>query len=411
MGTVVGPDDPRRLARLLSLLATPHGERLLVVDDWGAVVGALDRMPRGGASDLIEPLLRDGRHHGLAVAVAGGPSEVTRLLPSAGERLVLAVADPHEEAVLGLPRELSGGRAVPGRAVHLSADGARRCQVVDGRRVDGREVDDVRQVDGRQVDDVRQVVDGPTTPPLRLLPIPWHVTWDDLGLTPVPGTRDVRRDEARGTSGTSGTSGGGRALAIGLGGDTAGVVRLDVGLGALVVGPPGSGRSTALATITAGLLADDRRVLVVGRDGPLTAGELVHHLRDDRLPTDGDGRGPVLVIDDVDLLVGREHELDELLAALVTAAEAGDPSVPRVVASARTDRAAAAYRGVLATLRASASVLVLSPAAAGSSDVAAGLAPTVDPTRPTHPGRGTLVHRGRVTCVQVATSSRTRPAG
>lgn len=381
VGTVVGPDDPRRLARLLGALAGTGEGQVLLVDDWGSVATALDRMPRGVASDLLQPLLRDGRHRGMAVAVAGTAGEVSRLLPTATERLVLAVADAHEDALLGVPRELVGGRDVPGRAVHLSPRGARRCQIVDGVGdcTDAAVGFGVNGAAGRAA--ARLSGTAGVSPPLRLLPLPTHVTRTDLPAAP------------------------GEGPVIGVGGDTAGPVHLDVGLGVLVVGPSGSGRSTALATIAAGLVADGRPVLTVGRDGPVGAGELVEHLR--RPPAEP--RAAVLIIDDVDVLTRTTPELDDLLAELVTAAEGGDPSVPRVVVSARTDRAAAAYRGVVAALRGSAPVLVLSPAAPGSSDVAGDLALTVDPMRPEHPGRGALVHRGRATSVQVASDRSVRP--
>jgi hypothetical protein len=73
-----------------------------------------------------------------------------------------------------------------------------------------------------------------------------------------------------------------------------------------------------------------------------------------------------------------------------------------VVGSARTDRVAAAYRGVCAALRGTGCLLVLAPLEPGSPDVAGiDLSLTADPSRPRHPGRGVVVHRGRATPVQV----------
>lgn len=358
LGTVVGADDPRRLARLLTLLTPPTFDRpvLLLVDDVGAVERALERLPRGAGAGLLDPLLREGRHRGLAVAVAGTPADVVRLLPHATDRWVLAVNDPHEDALLGVPRELAGGRPVPGRGVRLGAGEHLRCQVAlplgAQLPLDAR----TQPVDALHA--------GPP-PPLRLVPLPLRAVRPEA--TPLPWRP-----------------------ALGPGGDGATTVLLDVRRGALVVGPAGSGRSTALATLTQGLRAAGQAVVPVSRDDGTS------HLV-------GAPPGSVVVIDDLDLLVRADPETDDLLHRWLTAAEAGDPSVPRVVAAARTDRVATAYRGGLAALRTGSCLVVLSPAAPGSADVAgADLSLALDPVRPRHPGRGVLVEDGRLTPVQVA---------
>ena len=367
VGTVVTAADPRRLARLLTLLLARPRRCLLVVDDVALVGQALDRMPRGAAADLLDRVLREGPHHGLAIAASAGPIEAARLLPHSCERIVLAVADPHDDVLLGVPRELSSGREPPGRGVHLRPGRAARCQVA---------------LLGPPDTATRQP--GTADRPWRLLELP---LWTPDAQPLPPG-------------------------AIGLCGDTCEPLTLDVESGALVVGPAASGRSTALLTLTRALRAAGRQVAVVCQDGPLadaapaqwsaTPAGAAQLLRRCVAAARG-GQPTVLVVDDLDLLTRAAGSLDETLTGYLSAAEAGDTKVPRVVAAARTDRLVAAYRGACATLRGSAPLLVLTPFEPGSSEVAGqDLSLHVDPAHPRYPGRGVLVHRGRVTPVQLA---------
>lgn len=365
-GTVVGAQDPRRLARLLTLLAAPGrppapGDpapvpRLLLVDDVDAVRAALGRLPRGAPLDLLDQAVRAGTRPGLAVAVTGAPSDLVRLLPLAGTRVVLAVGDPHDDALLGVPRGLAAGRGVPGRGVVLGTVTA-RCQVATADGPAGR--------DGA-------AAGRPGRPlPLRLAPLPLLA-----GLGPP------------GPGGVAGVAW------LGPGGDDAAPVRVGLDTGLLVVGPAGSGRSTALAAVAAQLHAGS----VLRASGAVTDPAALLAALDGARP------GAVLVVDDLDLLVRAHPGLDDQLAAWILRAET-DPAAPRVVAAVRTDRAAAAYRGAIAALRSCAPVLVLAPHTAGSTDVAGcDLWQVTDPAWPDHPGRGALVHRGRATPVQVASA-------
>lgn len=385
LGTTVDDRDPRRLARLLTLLATgstgsARGDcpgAILLVDDVPAAAAALERLPRGVGSDLVERLARDAARCGIGLLVTGHPRDVARLAPLATARLVLPVADAGDDGLLGVPRELSG-RTLPGRAVLVAGGTARRCHVA------------MPDAAGAGAGAHGSPVGAPA--PLRLRPIPER----------VPRTPGVRPT----------TSAAGWEVTVGAGGDDAGPVAVDARRGVLVVGPGGSGRSTALATLALGLAAAGRRVSVLARDGALTALAGTPGLR--CVPTAeaaalgapaarATGRDvDVLVVDDLDLVARSCGELDDRLAAWVHAVERGDPA-PAVLASCRTDRAAAAYRGAVAALRGSAPALVLSPGEPGSAEAAgADVAAGCDPTLPRHPGRGVLVVQGRAAPVQVA---------
>lgn len=371
LGTVVDAADPRRLARLLALLAdgTDAGG-LLVVDDLAAAVAALDRMPRAVGADLVERLARGARTRGPALVVTGHPRDVARVAPLADARLVLPVADPADDAALGVPRDLVG-RRLPGRAVLVAGGEGVRCHVAPPGA---------------------PLPAAPPTPPLRLVPVPRDVVLDDVPSSPATAARRPH---------------GPCPVAIGRGGDDAGPVVVDARCGLLVVGPPGTGRSTALATAAHVLARAGRRVGVVARGGPLA--EAARVLGIPRAGTPGAaatllaGAGvDAVVVDDLDQVVRAAPDLDDRLADRVLAAERGEPG-PVVLAACRTDRAAAAYRGVVAALRGTAPVVVLAPAEPGSADVAGvDLAAACEPTSARHPGRGVVVAGGRAVPVQVA---------
>ncbi|WP_315217717.1 hypothetical protein, partial [Actinomyces dentalis] len=112
-----------------------------------------------------------------------------------------------------------------------------------------------------------------------------------------------------------------------------------------------------------------------------------------------DGAGP-LVVDDLD------RAGPEVLAEAERALARGR----RVLASATTERAAAAYRGVLADLRSRGALVVLWPMLGPAAQVAGvSLRAVSDPRAPTAPGRGALVHRGAARPIQIADDAPGRP--
>ncbi|HEX5332630.1 MAG TPA: FtsK/SpoIIIE domain-containing protein [Cellulomonas sp.] len=379
LGTVVGTDDPRRLARLVTLLAEaadPRSPRLLVVDDLEAALDALASVARGAAAERLLDLLRDGRRRGVTI-VAGARASARTLTHAAlfSSRLVLGQTDAVADVLAGVPTELAGGRRTPGRAVLVSAHGGVECQVaLVGAAAAGS------QPGGRHVLPRTPAASG--ADPVRLRPIPVHVPWTDLAP-----------DRARGA-------------ALGLGGDDAATVHLDTSRGALVVGPPGSGRSTALEVVALDLVRAGRRVAVVAPTGTLReVPGLRWSVGHDGLRTllgELDTRAdPIdLVVDDLDDL-DQSQPLDvERLARMVAPDATGDV---RLIASARTARAATAYREPFSRLRAGRRGLVLDPHEPGSADVfGRSLEWVLDPARPHARGRGALHDDRQVVAVQVA---------
>ncbi len=418
LGTVVGPDDPRRLARLVTLLGSPPrpgGARdgipqLLLVDGLEAAAESLGAVGRGAGAERLLDLLRTGRSRAVAVAASAGGSGSGPVASQFTERLVLAVGDRLAEAVAGVPADLAGARRGPGRAIRLAPPGGTRGPapaddagaMAAGRSELGAVLCQVA-VSGSPADP--SGLDEPSTPrarPHRISPLP-----DRVGVSALASggpCADASADAPR----------------IGLGGDDGGPVRLDVSRGALVVGPPGSGRSTALAVIAAALLDAGRPIIVIARDGPLRV------LGAARAPATTCGFSPdaigrllatlpceaVVLVDDLDGLEQQTPAVAEQLAALVSGADdtvepAGPagPSLgraPVVVASAQTARAAMAYRGALGALRATRRGLLLGLAEPGSGEVlGVGLEWVIDPAHPHAPGRGARQHGRDLVPVQV----------
>lgn len=368
LGTVVDPSDPRRLARLLDVLVhdpAPAGAPpVLVLDDVAAATRALEDVPRGAGTELLHRAVRGGRH--LGVAVAGAPGDVLRLGSHASDRVVLAVTDAHDDTLLGVPRGLAGARRTAGRGVHLGPEGAASCQVARPG---------TRPLPGPAADP------GP-----RLMPLPRQVSAADVPALPgLPGAAEVP---------------------VGLGGDTAEPVGVDVGDGLLVVGPPGSGRTTALAVLALALRARGWEVLEVrGGESQALRHTLTRRVAPDGAVDTASHEAPppprALVVDDLDTALRADPAAEGLLDPWTGRARPGRPT-RALLAAVRTDAAATAYRGPLAALR-QGPVLVLRCGAAGSSEAAgADLAHAVDPAEPLLPGRGALVERGRVTPLQVA---------
>lgn len=362
LGTVVGVGDPRRLARLLDLLALGTGPALLCLDDVDAVLEACERAHPPGGPERLTRLLRDGPSAGVCVAAAGPTSALlARWTSRIRHRIVLAPSDAGDAALAGIPRGLLAAttRWPPGRGV-LVGDGA---PVLAQVFLPGTTT--TASATGSE----------PGTPArprgngavLRVEPLP----------TSVPPSRLRSLDPVL-------TDPDGREVILALGGDDARPVAVDLGPGArlVVAGPPHSGRTATLDWIAERLAA---RGLTVGRLGPRSGG----------VPGVGGGvpEPAALLVDDADLL-------DAGTATHVAEAWRGSPGV--VVAVTRSEALAATYHGLLGLLRESRAVVALAPLRGGPAHLtAADVLPHADPACPRHPGRGVLVEPHRSVPLQV----------
>ena len=211
VGTVVGTEDPRRLARLWGLAASGHlGADLLCLDNVDALIATIDEvLGPGQGNALLEAVIRTTSAAGTPLLLTAPlVASTARWAGSMGLRLVLGVATGTQAALAGLPRGVVTG-GTPGRGVILDGATTTACQIVlrEDCPVSGSERDGARA--------------------LRLEPLPTRLTWEDV----PKGTWAV-------------------------GGDAAAPVTLPAHTSVLVAGPPGSGRSTALRALAQAMASD-----------------------------------------------------------------------------------------------------------------------------------------------------------
>ena len=377
VGTVVGTEDPRRLARLWSLAAAGQLRgSVLRLDDVETLMTAVDEaLGVGEGQALLEQVVRTAPATGTGLVVTAAIQAASaRWAAPIRTRLVLGASDPAQAALAGLPRGTVTGRT-PGRGVVLEPGGAVACQVLlpdsGGARV---------RIRGGSARSGRPV-------PHTLRALPRLVT---PGQVPA-GT-------------------------WALGGDSASPLEPPCG-SVLVVGPPGSGRTSCVEALRQALACaqEPSRPEPAGRGscpgavppsaGPRTGAEAAAPGSSAPAPAPQapglgapgpqhpgpDGPDQPLVVDDLDLAP------PQVVAQVEAALAAGR----QVIASATTQGAVGTYRGALATLKERADLVILWPGLGPASQVShLSLHGTVDPRALTVPGRGVLVSRRSVTPLQ-----------
>lgn len=402
VASTVDPDDGEHLLRVLQHVgaavraarADPSGAPpLLLVDGADRVLagraGRGHRHEADAAADLLAGLVASGAPVVLACDAAALAS---RALAGVREALLLAPADRSAAVLAGVPSSAVPVRWPPGRALRLRPGPLRECQL-------------------------------PLLAPDRSEP-----TGPGSGSPPDPGARVPALPEQlclvqlRERAGALPSSGGAPGqLAVGLGGLRAAPLGLDLGAGAgaLVLGPPGSGRSSALRLLAAQATAGGRGCVLVRPRPPvpsLTAGERLGEQHEDgsaRVPvvsgTDGGaarallaaleppsgapGRSaPLVLVDDAELLLGSPLE-----ALLLDLADGDGPAC--AVVAAGTSGLLPTHRGLAVALRRHRTGLLLHPLAPGDAEVLGARAPVV---RSGPPGRASLVREGSLAVVQLA---------
>ncbi len=329
---------------------------LVVVDGFGALRSELDTPAGYEWLQRFQRLLVEGRQVGIhPLLSADRRSDLPNpVLGSIGARLVLRMTEPDAMVSLGVPLSLARGAAlVPGRGY---LRGEEEVQVaVLGTDPGG----------AAQAEALAAVAPAPAVP-----------------TRPRPGP--IPDDVAR-------PAGLDNDLVVALGiGDGSAAVTVDLGPGhLLVVGPPGSGRSTALAAVVAGLRAGGHDPLVVaGREeGAVDALQAA-------VEADVDLSTPrVIVVDDADELGdGPGGRLIEQLA--------GTRGV-RLVAAADSASVARAFSGWVPALKRGRRMLLLQPGGAADVDQLAGVRTKLRPGARFPVGRGVLVVDRQAGVVQV----------
>ncbi|MEQ8841009.1 MAG: FtsK/SpoIIIE domain-containing protein [Acidimicrobiales bacterium] len=367
-GTVVGPSDGVRRHRLVRWLDDEVGRRrgagigiddpriLLVVDDLGGLARSHDPVREPAIHDRFHRIWADGPAVGITVAVSlrRAADLPPALTATAGTVLIQRGTDQSDALRFGV--KSSADRFPPGRAVRAT-DGAVIQVVRDGATV-------ARAADGRRNDPL------PRLPPHEVGELRPEIRWSEATpLVVLDGSTARLRFAVRD-----------RDLAL------ADLV-LHRGEHAVVLGPPRSGRTTALATLAR---AAGAACIVVGRALADRSG------LDAASPTDIEARlaaieGPALV------LVDDAVDLDDptgILGRLATTPPAG----VHLVVTGRADRFRSAYGHWAADIKSSRAGLLLRPDPI-DGDLLGQQFPARLAPMPV-PGRGMLVSDGVVELVQ-----------
>jgi S-DNA-T family DNA segregation ATPase FtsK/SpoIIIE len=272
LGSVV---DGRASDLIAELLGRLGREPVAVVLDAPAeleacVIGALAR-------PLIEAIVQGALAPGAAVVVTAA-AKPARWLSLCPHRLILPVSDLTDALTLGIPRELAGGARIPGRACYLGGDSAAMAQIALTTAAAGA----ARPAGTRTRSEGQRGYSGPVYPqdpgrsnlqtPKRVLELPDQVCSAELPPD-APGI-----------------------IWVGLGGHygTALGLPLRQAQPIAVIGPPGSGRSTILATWRQRLEAAGHPVTMPGCGGQRRWPEIIDAL----------AAGQVVLADDLESVSG-----------------------------------------------------------------------------------------------------------
>ena len=380
VGTAIGTPDAHRVVRLVDRLlrevddrrrgvrSTPAPGLLLLVDGAETLCTMLDEGDPAGGSPALLRLLRDGAAAGLTgVVTADRAIPGGRLAAVATSRLVLPLADRADYAVAGVPLHAVPSARPPGRA--LLGEDAAECQLVLPPP------EPLHRAAPRSR--------GGGTPPLRVVELP-----PDPHLEGCE-DRIAAAAELR--------------LVVGPGGDDGADVAVDLARtgGLLVVGPAGSGRSSAIEAFAGDLLAAGVPLLDLRRgrpsDGDRSGADITDTATVSAWLATMTGRTAVVCVDDL----GAPADAP----ALTLLPPPGAASRVVLLAGGHGGSLATWFQGPVAALRRSRSGLLLTPGP-GDAEVLGGRLPRT--ALPCRPGSGWLVDDGTPVRVQVA-RHRARP--
>ncbi|MFE0069790.1 FtsK/SpoIIIE domain-containing protein [Nonomuraea sp. NPDC059023] len=413
-GAVVTRDQLDRVERLLSRLRAEVGRRqqilaeaghaslaecrqaghrlpwlVLMLDRWEGYVAAFEAYDYGRLTEALLQLLREGPAVGLRAVVTGDRSSLLGQVSTVfDDRLILRLADQADYALAGLPLKDLPAAMPPGRALSTGEHGVVENQIALL----------TEDPSGQAQVAALQTLSRATAPadldedqhPLRVDALPMRMTADQaLALRP------------------SFTAPSPLWALLGAGGDALAPMGIDLlahGPGAVIAGPPRSGRSSALMTAAHSLIAQNTPVIaVVPRRSPL------RDLEGATAILDGNGTGLqelvapltsyVVIVDDAEL-INPDAPLGMALDEILRTGRDGDHGL--IIAGATGDLATA-YRGFVAEARKSRTGLLLSIQSPADGDLFTVRLPRGAVGGP--PGRGLLLTMGTTTPIQTALPS------
>ncbi len=233
--------------RAASPPTTPTPLLVVLVDGWEQLSAA----DGGEAAATLRGLLDPARRVGVLAVVTGGRAVLSGPLASVlTHRLALRLPDPVELALAGVPARAAPQHQPPGRAIDLATHREVQVGLLGGSAEGAVQDIALAAVAGRWSSHHQ----GPT--PVCVLPSRVRAADCRRPTSPSPGR------------GEGGGVGDGEVVVGVREGDLRAVgFRLSRGQRrVLVVGPPSSGRTTALATLAQGLVGAGHPVAAVGRD-------------------------------------------------------------------------------------------------------------------------------------------------
>ncbi|PWJ24384.1 S-DNA-T family DNA segregation ATPase FtsK/SpoIIIE [Branchiibius hedensis] len=323
IGAVIRFDEHARVHRLLTWLEDriAHGGAdpvRLLIDDWDSLQARTDALSLT-LSDRLLAILRDGPRAGVVTAVAGGRGVVSgRVSGLAARRLCLTSGGTDDVILLGVKPAQLPSLGTPGRGLLLPEELEIQCALP-----------------GAPAPDASVAV--------RFDPLPAQVDSLPAGAFGV------------GLDGPIGWRDDDRAI--------------------LIAGPPGSGRSTALAASAA---ADPGRTFWLTDPAQTT----------DLTRWAGEHPGGTVYVDDADQLGGTP--IEGLLADLA--------GRHRLVVTSSLTSATAAFTGLLPLVKRAGVGVILQPGPRDGEVLGVSLPTSYDEG----PGSGVVVHRGRLTQVRVS---------
>lgn len=346
---------------------------VLAVDGWEGFTATSEDYDAGRSVDALLRILRDSAAAGFTVLVSGDRAVMgIRIAATLRRKFLLRLPDVTDYALAGISPASLPAAFAPGRA-HCAEDGLEvQLAVLD--------TDPGSQAQWTAIRRIAQ-----SSPPAPTLAAP-------ISIRALPTT--IARSELTVEDQRSPADDRGEKVLLGVGGDDAGPVAIDLfGLDQrfLIAGPNRGGRSTALLTLAqhCGLAAS--QCLFIGRStSPLAswASEIgAAHIDplvdpDDaassRQACDFDGR--LLLIDDAETL--QDTMLADVVIRMLVRPELA------VAATARSEELAIAFRGFSAELRRSRTGLLLQPTVVDGELLGIRLPPS---RQLALPGRGVLV--------------------